>query len=89
MKKLCEENQLEIRRLKQQNADMHDELKECAKMFRTAEKFQKDKLYAEIGDLHREIEKLNAKIKFTESNLDELARTHQITWLDSMLDYCK
>lgn len=45
MKKEHHDGQLEIRRLKRENAAMHREIKICSEMFLNADKFHKGKIY--------------------------------------------
>lgn len=79
----------EIVRLKRENADMHDEIKECVSMFKNADKFYRSKLNEHIGFLKTENTRLSEKLKQTELEMDNLAKTHGINWLSSMLEYCE
>lgn len=51
MKTKYERSSGEINRLKRENVDMLNEIKECANMFKNAEKFHKSKLNEHIGFL--------------------------------------
>lgn len=51
MKTKYERSSGEINRLKRENVDMLNEIKECVNMFKNAEKFHKSKLNEQIGFL--------------------------------------
>lgn len=89
MKREHESSQNEIRRLRRQTVEMEDEIKACAKLFKSARSYQEAKLYEERSALNREIGALKEKLLWTESKLVDLAETHEINWLGSMLDFCK
>lgn len=42
-----------------------------------------------IGFLESEVSKLRGKLQLTESRLIALARENKVTWLESMLEYCR
>lgn len=89
MKKKYSESDEEIRRLKRENADIHNEIKECINMFKNADKFYKSKLNEHIGFLKTENTRVNDKLKQTQLEMDSLAKTHGINWLSSMLEFCE
>lgn len=89
MKKKYSESDDEICRLKRENADIHNEIKECVSMFKNAEKFYRSKLNEHIGFLKTENTRINEKLKQTQLEMDTLAKTHGINWLSSMLEYCE
>lgn len=89
MKKKYSESHDEIVRLKRENSDMHDEIKECVSMFKNADKFYRSKLNEHIGFLKTENTRLDEKLKQTQLEMDNLAKTHGINWLSSMLEYCE
>lgn len=89
MKKKYGESNGVICRLKRENADMHNEIKECVNMFKTADKFHRSKLNEYIGFLKTENTRLSEKLKQTQREMDSLARTHGVNWLSSMLEYCE
>lgn len=79
----------EITRLKRENADMLNAIKECENMLKSADKSYKSGLNEYIGFLRRENDRLNEKLKQTQFEMDSLAKTHGINWLSSMLEYCE
>lgn len=89
MKQKYNESHSEIKRLKRENADIHDEITECIAMFKNADKFHKSKLNEHIGFLKTENSRLNEKLKQTQSEMDSLAKAHGVKWLSSMLEYCE
>lgn len=89
MKKRYEDGEKEIRRLKRENADIHDEVKACANMFRTKESNDHQWLVNRVGFLARENERLTEKLTWTEKRLQQTAKEHGVNWLDSMLEYCR
>lgn len=89
MKLKYERSSGEINRLKRENADMLNEIKECVNMFRNADKFHKSKLNEHIGFLMTENKRLSEKLKQTQLEMDSLAKTQGVNWLSSMLEYCE
>lgn len=89
MKQKYRQSDDEICRLKRQNDEMHNEIKECANMFKNADKFYKSKLNEHIGFLRMENTRLTEKLKQMELEMDSLAKSHGINWLSSMLEYCE
>lgn len=89
MKKKYGESNDEICRLKRENADIHNEIKECVNMFKNADKFYRSKLNEHIGFLKTENTQLSEKLKQTQLEMDHLAKSHGINWLSSMLEYCE
>lgn len=89
MKSKYERSSSEINRLKRENADMLNEVKECVNMFKNAEKFEKSKLNEHIGFLKTENNRLSEKLKQTQLEMDTLAKSHGVDWLSSMLEYCE
>lgn len=89
MKQKYNESHSEIKRLKRENADIHNEIKECIDMFKNADKLHKSKLNEHIGFLKTENNRLNEKLKQTQSEMDSLAKTQGVNWLSSMLEYCE
>lgn len=79
----------EIRRLKQENAEIHNEVRECAIMFKNADKVQKSKLNEHVGFLKTENMRLTDKLKQAQQDMDSFAKTHGVNWLSSMLKYCE
>lgn len=89
MKKRHEDSDREIRRLKRENADIHKEVKDCGNMFRKAESDSRKLLAKHAGFLSRENERLKEKLAWTEARLEQTARENNVTWLDSMLEFCR
>lgn len=89
MKKEYNESQNEIRRLKRENAAMHKELQICSDLFLNADRNYELKLNERINALINEIVGLKEQLKMTETNLITLSNSKDVTWLDSMLTYCK
>lgn len=89
MKLKFDESYNEISRLKRENVNMHNEMKECVKMFKNAEKFHNSKLNEHIGFLKSENIRLTEKLRQTQSEMDSLAKTQGVNWLSSMLEYCE
>lgn len=89
MKEKYSHSNEEICRLKRENADIHNEIKECVNVFKNADKFERSKLNEHIGFLKMENARLNEKLKHTQLEMDSLAKTHGIKWLSSMLEYCE
>lgn len=48
-----------------------------------------EKLYQRILQLNQQIDLLQSKVKWTEDKLIKMAEEKDVTWLDSMLAYCK
>ncbi|XP_031625911.1 protein Spindly [Contarinia nasturtii] len=89
MKSKYELSSGEINRLKRENTDILNGIKECANMFKSADKIQKSKFYEEIGFLKMENNRLNEKLKQIQLDMDTLAKTHGVNWLSSVLEYCE
>lgn len=89
MKQRYEEGEREIRRLKRENADIHDEVKACANMFWKKENFDKKSLIERVGLLGRENDRLKKKLTWTETKLLQTAKDNNVNWLDSMLEFCR
>lgn len=89
MKQKYSQSNDEISRLKRENADIHNEIKECVSMFKNADKFYRSKLNEHIGFLKSENTRLSEKLKLTQLEMDSLAKTQGINWLSSMLKYCE
>lgn len=89
MKLLYNQSQLQIRTLERQIGAMHRELDVCSNMFLNADKTFRSKLNGRIDTLLCENEKLTEKLEWTERKLIETAAEKNITWLESMLTYCK
>lgn len=89
MKKRYDDSEREIRRLKRENADIHNEVKECGNMFYKAESDSRKLLAKHAGFLSRENERLKEKLAWTEARLEQTAKENNVTWLDSMLEFCR
>lgn len=89
MKKRYEDSEREIRRLKRENADIHNEVKSCASMFHKAESDSRKLLAKHAGFLSRENDRLKEKLAWTEARLEQTAKENNVTWLDSMLEFCR
>lgn len=89
MKQKYDERDFEMRQLKYENAEIRNGFKTCESMFRNADKCHVKKLNEEIGFLTRENERLHEKVKWTEAKLVDLAKKHEIHWLESMLEFSK
>ncbi|XP_055919820.1 protein Spindly [Eupeodes corollae] len=89
MKKIFNESQHEIRRLKRENVAMHTELQTCSTIFCSADKVYKEKLNERILQLLKQNEDLEKKLMFTQQELLSLANDKGVVWLDSMLLFCK
>ncbi|XP_055837772.1 protein Spindly [Episyrphus balteatus] len=89
MKKIFNESQHEIRRLKRENVAMHTELQTCSTIFCSADKAYKEKLNERILQLLKQNEDLEKKLMFTQQELLSLANDKGVVWLDSMLLFCK
>ncbi|XP_014094413.2 protein Spindly [Bactrocera oleae] len=89
MKKICHDSQSEIRRLKRENIAMHTELKECSSIFCAADRTYQDKLNERIRQLLGQVEGLEKQLNVSQNRLRDLANDKGVTWLDSMLSFCK
>lgn len=89
MKLKYEQSTLEMNRMKRENTDILNEIKECVSMFKNADKFHTTKLNEHIGLLKTENNRLNEKLKQTQLEMDSLAKTQGVNWLSSMLEYCE
>lgn len=89
MKLKYEQSAQEINRMKRENTDILNEIKECVSMFKNADKLHKTRLNEHIGFLKTENNRLNEKLKQTQLEMDSLAKTHGVNWLSSMLEYCE
>uniref|UniRef100_A0A0A1WGE9 Protein Spindly n=1 Tax=Zeugodacus cucurbitae TaxID=28588 RepID=A0A0A1WGE9_ZEUCU len=89
MKKMCNDSQSEIRRLKRENIAMHTELKECTSIFCSADRTYQDRLNDRIRQLLSQVEGLEKQLKVSQSRLSDLANEKGVEWLDSMLSFCK
>ncbi|XP_030384170.1 protein Spindly [Scaptodrosophila lebanonensis] len=89
MKKVFNESQYEIHRLKRENIAMHTELQACSTIFCSADRTLQNKLRERIRHLLSENDMLERKLNVTQERLRELANEKSVIWLDSMLDFCK
>ncbi|XP_054084738.1 protein Spindly-like [Zeugodacus cucurbitae] len=89
MKKMCNDSQSEIRRLKRENIAMHTELKECTSIFCSADRTYQNRLNDRIRQLLCQVEGLEKQLKVSQSRLSDLANEKGVEWLDSMLSFCK
>ncbi|KAH8413204.1 hypothetical protein KR009_008775 [Drosophila setifemur] len=89
MKKTFTESQFEIRRLKRENVAMHTELQACSTIFCSADKTYQNKLNERIRHLMAANDGLERQLNVSQERLRELASEKSVTWLDSMLDFCK
>ncbi|TMW54858.1 hypothetical protein DOY81_000091 [Sarcophaga bullata] len=89
MKKIYNESEHEIRRLKRENISMHTELEACSSIFCNADKVYQEKLNERVRHLLNQNEELERKLKWTQDRLKELACEKGVIWLDSMLSFCK
>lgn len=87
MKAKYEQSASEINRLKSENADIINEIKECASMFKNADKFQRSKLNESIGFLKTKNDLLENELKLTQLEMNNLAKTHGIDWVSSMYEF--
>lgn len=76
-----EQSASEINRLKLENADLINEVKECVNMFKSSDKFEKTKLREYIGFLKTENNRLDKELKVIQAEMDSLAKTHGINWV--------
>ncbi|XP_001356697.2 protein Spindly [Drosophila pseudoobscura] len=89
MKKTFTESEFEIRRLKRENVAMHRELQACSTIFCSADKTYQNKLNERIRQLMRQNETLEQQLNVSQERLREVASEKNVTWLDSMLEFCK
>ncbi|KAL7742097.1 hypothetical protein ACLKA6_018344 [Drosophila palustris] len=89
MKKIFNESKFEIHRLKRENIAMHTELQACSTIFCSADKTYQNKLNERIRQLMAQNVKLEHNLNVSQERLRELASQKSVTWLDSMLDFCK
>ncbi|XP_059221975.1 protein Spindly [Stomoxys calcitrans] len=89
MKKIYNESEHEIRRLKRENIAMHTELEACSTIFCNADKVYQEKLNQRIRQLVNQNEELERKLKLNQERLKDLASEKSILWLESMLSFCK
>ncbi|KAH8324383.1 hypothetical protein KR074_006448 [Drosophila pseudoananassae] len=89
MKRTFQESQFEIRRLKRENVAMHTELQACSTIFCSADKTYQNKLNERIRYLMEANDNLERQLNINQERLRELASEKSVTWLDSMLDFCK
>lgn len=89
MKKKYTESETEIRRLRRENADIHDEIKQSVSIFRQADTVDKHQMSERIGFLTREHTRLQSRLEITETKLYEAARKHDAVWLQSMWEHNK
>ncbi|XP_073822463.1 spindle apparatus coiled-coil protein 1 spindly [Musca autumnalis] len=89
MKKIYNESEHEIRRLKRENIAMHTELEACSAIFCNADKIYQEKLNERVRSLLSQNEELERKLKWNQERLNDLAKEKGVLWLDSMLSYCK
>ncbi|EDV99147.1 protein Spindly [Drosophila grimshawi] len=89
MKKIFNDSKYEIHRLKRENIAMHKELQACSTIFCSADKTYQNKLNERIRQLLQQNAKLERNLNVSQERLRELASQKSVTWLDSMLDFCK
>ncbi|XP_017047617.1 protein Spindly [Drosophila ficusphila] len=89
MKKTFADSQFEIRRLKRENVAMHTELQACSTIFCSADKTYQNKLNERIRQLMTANDSLEKQLNLSQERLRQLASEKSVTWLDSMLDFCK
>ncbi|EDV57639.2 protein Spindly [Drosophila erecta] len=89
MKKTFTDNQFEIRRLKRENVAMHTELQACSTIFCSADKTYQNKLNERIRQLMAANDSLEQQLNISQERLRQMASEKSVTWLDSMLDFCK
>ncbi|KAH8271969.1 hypothetical protein KR044_012409 [Drosophila immigrans] len=89
MKKIFNESKFEIHRLKRENIAMHTELQACSTIFCSADKTYQNKLNERIRQLMVQNVKLEHNLNVSQERLRDLASQKSVTWLDSMLDFCK
>ncbi|KAH8352368.1 hypothetical protein KR084_003646 [Drosophila pseudotakahashii] len=89
MKKTFSDSQFEIRRLKRENVAMHTELQACSTIFCSADKTYQNKLNERIRQLMAANDSLEKQLNTSQERMRQLASEKSVTWLDSMLDFCK
>ncbi|XP_060659388.1 protein Spindly [Drosophila nasuta] len=89
MKKIFNDSKYEIHRLKRENIAMHTELQACSTIFCSADKTYQNKLNERIRQLMAQNVKLERNLNVSQERLRDLASQKSVTWLDSMLDFCK
>ncbi|XP_043642991.1 protein Spindly [Drosophila teissieri] len=89
MKKTFTDSQFEIRRLKRENVAMHTELQACSTIFCSADKTYQNKLNERIRQLMSANDSLERQLNLSQERLRQMASEKSVTWLDSMLDFCK
>ncbi|XP_055383187.1 protein Spindly [Condylostylus longicornis] len=89
MKKVHNESLFEIRRLKRENSAMQAEAQACVSIFLNSKKFYEDKLLERISFLSKQNEELERKLSVSQDRLLSLAEKNEITWLDSMMTFCR
>ncbi|KAI8042284.1 hypothetical protein M5D96_003586 [Drosophila gunungcola] len=89
MKKTFTDSQFEIRRLKRENVAMHTELQACSTIFCSADKTYQNKLNERIRQLMAANDSLEKQLNLSQERMRQLASEKSVTWLDSMLDFCK
>lgn len=89
MKRKFTESEVETRRLRRENADIHDEIKKCISVFRGADTVDKHRMSDRIEFLTRENNRLQNRLQITETKLYESARKHDALWLKSMWEFNK
>ncbi|XP_075153588.1 spindle apparatus coiled-coil protein 1 spindly [Haematobia irritans] len=89
MKKIYNESEHEIRRLKRENIAMHTELEACTTIFCNADKVYQEKLTQRIRHLVNQNEELERKLKWNHERLMDLASEKGVLWLEPMLSFCK
>ncbi|XP_023296427.2 protein Spindly [Lucilia cuprina] len=89
MKKIYNESEHEIRRLKRENISMHTELEACSSIFCNADKIYQEKLNERVRHLLNQNEDLERQLKWTQDRLKDMANDKGVLFLDSMLSFCK
>ncbi|XP_062129974.1 protein Spindly [Drosophila sulfurigaster albostrigata] len=89
MKKIFNDSKYEIHRLKRENIAMHTELQACSTIFCSADKTYQNKLNERIRQLMAQNVKLERNLNVSQERLRDLASQKSVTWLDSMLEFCK
>ncbi|EDW76425.1 uncharacterized protein Dwil_GK14670 [Drosophila willistoni] len=89
MKKVYSDSKFEIHRLKRENSAMHKELDTCSNIFCSADRTYQNKLNERIRQLMKQNDSLEKQLNISQKRLRELANEKSVTWLDSMMDFCK
>ncbi|XP_068150620.1 protein Spindly [Drosophila tropicalis] len=89
MKKVFSDSKFEIHRLKRENSAMHKELETCSNIFCSADRTYQNKLNERIRQLMKQNDSLEKQLNVSQKRLRELANDKSVTWLDSMMDFCK